>query len=682
MISIDPFYKSQHKPKFGLKGQYGSNNTQLGAYQYVAPTLPRFLKMNIRNRTRQLLEFQAVARTTQRMVYLEPSREDPTEYRIVQDHCVTGGYQSKDYIYNESYALPLVQRILLGMNSSINLTAVPLTHALIVDCDYDGRYYQDTTMFKIFLVDIALQSISSIALQTMNAMRETTKLETQVGATVVSQAQLDRFRLGPDDPPDAPWLFGLTYDGATDYRTLVSLYFPYEDDTPFLETHHDGILPSNEYAWRIRATNESMSVAGYSGYYQGSKESQTNILRYLMDMTGNPIRDFVVNYYVSLSYTKDAWTWIQGLVILTVGIALNIAVMTTVFKRKMYLPDVFPTIKRHIHVRAVLLVLAFITDGFWTICEWALTAGERPGDLLVLFLVWTDVVASALGVGVWPTIPVVAFVVCHAHSDALVLALTSADIEKTVANYFTDAYVQNIVLYSTTGMNQWTRHALDSGDPPPWLVAREFAWFLAPCIGITCSLLLYKLILLAVSKFRGKRDRLQTNDSDNVSVAVSEMSGDARRAVRLLTLPSPSFLFSKDAFQMSRTIVWCAGWLLLDDMLVVYADDLLRVFARVLLGVDFGHIYCCAVEIQESRHVLIPKLIPLPVSELTWRSLVHISIETLWVKKVRDGDEQQGQSMADMSMKLKSKSGRTMANVAVKPRRSNANSVAGLQTTT
>ncbi|CAK4288839.1 unnamed protein product [Aphanomyces euteiches] len=492
MISIDPFYKSQHKPKFGLKGQYGSNNTQLGAYQYVAPTLPRFLKMNIRNRTRQLLEFQAVARTTQRMVYLEPSREDPTEYRIVQDHCVTGGYQSKDYIYNESYALPLVQRILLGMNSSINLTAVPLTHALIVDCDYDGRYYQDTTMFKIFLVDIALQSISSIALQTMNAMRETTKLETQVGATVVSQAQLDRFRLGPDDPPDAPWLFGLTYDGATDYRTLVSLYFPYEDDTPFLETHHDGILPSNEYAWRIRATNESMSVAGYSGYYQGSKESQTNILRYLMDMTGNPIRDFVVNYYVSLSYTKDAWTWIQGLVILTVGIALNIAVMTTVFKRKMYLPDVFPTIKRHIHVRAVLLVLAFITDGFWTICEWALTAG-----------------------------------------DALVLALTSADIEKTVANYFTDAYVQNIVLYSTTGMNQWTRHALDSGDPPPWLVAREFAWFLAPCIGITCSLLLYKLILLAVSKFRGKRDRLQTNDSDNVSVAVSEMSGDARRAVRL-----------------------------------------------------------------------------------------------------------------------------------------------------
>ncbi|KAH9096698.1 hypothetical protein LEN26_017417 [Aphanomyces euteiches] len=294
--------------------------------------------MNIRNRTRQLREFQAVARTTQRMVYLEPSREDPTD---------------KDYIYNESYALPLVQRILLGMNSSINLTAVPLTHALIVDCDYDGRYYQDTTMFKIFLVDVALQSISSIALQTMNAMRETTKLETQVGATVVSQAQLDRFRLGPDDPPDAPWLFGLTYDGATDYRTLVSLYFPYEDDTPFLETHHDGILPSNEYAWCIRATNESMSVAGYSGYYQGSKESQTNILRYLMDMTGNPIRDFVVDYYVSLSYTKDAWTWIQGLVILTIGVrvalttvvALSIALTTS--KSTAHLPDVFPTSKRH-----------------------------------------------------------------------------------------------------------------------------------------------------------------------------------------------------------------------------------------------------------------------------------------------------------------------------------------------
>ncbi|CAK4121340.1 unnamed protein product [Aphanomyces euteiches] len=53
------------------------------------------------------------------------------------------------------------------------------------------------------------------------------------------------------------------------------------------------------------------------------------------------------------AYSKDAWAWVQGLVILTIGVrvgftivvALSIALTTS--KSTAHLPDVFPTSKRH-----------------------------------------------------------------------------------------------------------------------------------------------------------------------------------------------------------------------------------------------------------------------------------------------------------------------------------------------
>ncbi|CAK4433366.1 unnamed protein product, partial [Aphanomyces euteiches] len=426
-----------------LQVLYGVHATERGGNYYYASTIPRFIHMNILNQTRKLHELQ-----DQRVLYVEPSDTDPTDYFIVPDNCISLGYQFSDILYNESYVIPLIQRILDGLNTSINLTATPMTHSLLADCDYSGRHFQDTTMFKVFLVDSSLTLMWSIAMQTMAAMREMTRLEAAVGAAIVSQAEFAKFGVGPDDPPDAPWSFGLTYDGTSNYRTLVSINFPYEVDTPFFETYHDDILPSNEYAWRIQSTNESLTIAGHTGYYRGSKNSQTNNVRFLIAMSGNPIRDFVVDVFPAMPFTKDSWAWIQGLVIMTIGVrigftiavAFDIAVTTMIAQREFRLPDVFATIKQQLHLRAVLVLLAFVGDDFWSLQEWALTAGYNRynllpmfivkdnirSDFLILFLVWTDVVASILHVGIWPAIPVVVYMVCYSYSETLVVSLTSS----------------------------------------------------------------------------------------------------------------------------------------------------------------------------------------------------------------------------------------------------------------
>jgi hypothetical protein len=251
-----------------LQTLFGSDDTKIGSYQYDALTVPRFLKQHIQNRTRQEVEVATAAAALHRIMYIEPTVDDPSGYDIAYTNCTSlGGYQDSDRLYADWHMLPLLQRMLDGMNSSVDLFATPMTHIVWIDCDYNGRLYQDTSMFKAYMVDVQVTKMTSFSLQTMNALRQSTHMEVQVGAVIVSTATLSRFSLRPDDPSD-DWLYhGLAYAGPSEYHTLVSLDFPYEKDMPFVDTYHDGILATNQWSWRIKTTNESLVINGYSGKY-------------------------------------------------------------------------------------------------------------------------------------------------------------------------------------------------------------------------------------------------------------------------------------------------------------------------------------------------------------------------------------------------------------------------------
>ncbi|CAK4276101.1 unnamed protein product [Aphanomyces euteiches] len=441
------------------------------------------------NRSRQLGELQ-----DGRILYLEPDETDPTDYAVVRDQCVRLGYRDSDSMFNESYALPLVQRILDGMNASIDLSATPPTHVLLVDCDYTGRHYEDLTMLKIFLVDVGLHDMWSFALQTTTGVHERTHLETHLGAVIVAHAELRRFRLGADDDPD---LYGLAYDGTTDYYTLVALHFPYEAHVPFVEMAR--VSPTDEFTWRIQSTNESIVYQMYAGYYRGM--------------------------------------------------------------------------------------------------------------------------------------------------DELVQALTSSQVEQDVADYTMQSYMQQSVVFSSFGMNMWTRYELVAGDPPTWFVAREFVWLIAPCVGITCGLVLYKAALVMLHKLTGGRQyQVQTSDVDDICVPFQHMASvegvplvfvdnflpwlDGLPTRGLMTHAPPLFLLTKDSFQMSRSHLWSSGWLILDDKYLLLNGRLAK--RRRMTDEDD----------EDGRCLLVPQLVALPVSELTWRSLLRMSVDNLWVKKEKPGEGQ------------------------------------------
>ncbi|CAK4101381.1 unnamed protein product [Aphanomyces euteiches] len=49
--------------------------------------------------------------------------------------------------------------------------------------------------------------------------------------------------------------------------------------------------------------------------------------------------------------------------------------------------------------------------------------------------------------------------------------------------------------------------------------------------------------------------------------------------------------------------------------------------------------YCCSIRTLDSRRTLVPQLMPMPVAELSWRTLLRVSVDALWVKKLAHGDQ-------------------------------------------
>ena len=410
------------------------------------------------------------------------------------------------------------------------------------------------------------------------------------------------------------------------------------------------------------------------GYYRNSDNDQVNYIRYVIAMSGNPVRDFVVDLFVSLGHTKDSWAWVQGLVILTLSgirIAFTILVAIIVSMRfflatkSIWFPDVFTTIKRHIRIRSFLLVFALVIDRFWSLEEYVLTTAfvrynllpmfvlgaNVRSDFLTLFIVWTDLWATALGLSLPPFVPVVLYLVCFGYSNDVVQGLTSNAIEKDVLAYVTELYTRNLVDFTETGMNLWTYFALDDATPEQWFMLREFAWFFAPCIGIVAVLIVWKGALLGHKHCCDKRSRrikvYQATGAGTYTASAMELaslpgipehfldhflpSEDGLPVAGLVTKRLQPIHMGPDSFQIDHEFLWGAGWVVLHGVYVVRQDDLPRIFTNVIFRASIFKVYCCLLATRPgppSRVILEPELTTLPYWNLSWRNLSHLSLRS------------------------------------------------------
>jgi hypothetical protein len=272
-------------------------------------------------------------------------------------------------------------------------------------------------------------------------------------------------------------------------------------------------------------------------------------------------------------------------------------------------------------------------------------------DFLALFLTWTDLVASFLNVSIPPVIPVTTFLLSYSYSEVLVATFASESMQTAVQELANAMYVRNLVSHSPTGMNLWTRYRLTTEEPPFWFVATQLMWFIVPCVGITAFLVVCKVVSVAVWGLNGV-----PFDASDVNVPAEKLrtvttvplnfldhflpESDRMRGV--MAVRPAAFRFDKDAFEVDRSNLWLAGWIIFDKQFLVCVDDLPNIFLNVMANATLVKIYCCSVVTDGStgRQFLKPRLIPLRTSDVTLWSLAWLRLNTLWVKTVKAGGNQ------------------------------------------
>ncbi|OQS05131.1 hypothetical protein THRCLA_02687 [Thraustotheca clavata] len=198
----------------------------------------------------------------------------------------------------------------------------------------------------------------------------------------------------------------------------------------------ESILPTNQWFARVLSTNETLII---NRYFRDSDNAQSNYIRYLINMSGNPVRDFTIG---TCHWGIVSWACVQGINILTLGIRIGFILCAAyivscryfISTKHLWFPDVFPTIRQHIHIRSYLLIAAFVIDRFWALEErvfsvafirysllplFILGANIRS-NFLTLFLVWTDMWSSWLNLSVLPIVPTMLYILCYNNHDWII----------------------------------------------------------------------------------------------------------------------------------------------------------------------------------------------------------------------------------------------------------------------
>ncbi|RHY54035.1 hypothetical protein DYB30_008133 [Aphanomyces astaci] len=411
-------------------------------------------------------------------------------------------------------------------------------------------------------------------------------------------------------------------------------------------------------------------------------------------MDATPVRDFAIDNFQAQGHSKDSRTWMHALGIVTVGLRIGFPVgvshhmaAMSLWGPQFWLPDVCGIVKRQLRLRALLIFVTVFADRFWIVQEWALTAGYRRYDLepmigsddvvlsdsFVTFLVLTDVIATAMHVAVVPIVPVLLFILCYTQREMLVQALTS-DMEPDVASYMNDVYMRNLLTYSPTTMDIWTRYPLEAmDDPAMWFVMREYVWFFAACVVMAVGLALVKLVHVLVrslsttvtpsGRMPSTRDlepcKIIDNKSNTLQFLAPFIPPRALGQWGVVSVPPSSAdddtmlgvpQYHNSEFQLDRSSIWTAGWVLVGRRHLVRIDDLPNLFVNSVMATSsIVKVYGCAVDEDNTkpnvhalprppRLFLNPRLVPLPPTTISLRHLRHLSVDVLWVREISVGD--------------------------------------------
>ncbi|RHY50156.1 hypothetical protein DYB30_010869 [Aphanomyces astaci] len=402
-----------------------------------------------------------------------------------------------DYLYKPSY-LHDVLKYALAAYPSWNLT----NHWVVLDCGYEGRKFEDTTVLMLYLVDRQVQTFSTFMLQVLSIHRPAKQRRTSGGVAMFTTMALA----------------SMTVDGVTvkssqpaTYETAMGFLFPYEWEA-FEPIALDSLVPPDgQWHARIIATNEAFVFSGTTGIYRRGPDIQASFNYFYWDLPSDPITFASTIQFQGVKVFKDTWGWFRCF--LGVGIGFNIAINTGVAFLVMYnmymftgvfwVPDIYPSIQSRASIRALLLLLDCIMNGWWYPHQWAVNQGSvrnkwggtldfneiSRADGLMVVLATTFVAANALRVRVQLVTVVMIYALCYYLRQDLIKAMGVC--VTRVTPFIKQNYFENILPTGHGAMDLWAYH--ENENTNFWLIANECTYLIVAIGASILYVVLFKL---------------------------------------------------------------------------------------------------------------------------------------------------------------------------------------------
>ncbi|RHY29803.1 hypothetical protein DYB32_005800 [Aphanomyces invadans] len=387
-----------------------------------------------------------------------------------------------DYLYKPSY-LHNVLKYALAEFPSWNLTDL----WVVFDCSYEGRQVDDTTVVKVFLVDSNVESFSTLMLQVLSIHRPAKQRRTSGGVAMFTSTPVASMEV----------VDGLVTSSATArYDVAMGFLFPYEW-APFEPIELESLVPPDgQWHATIVSTNEAFVFAGTTGIFRRSPDIQASFNYFYWDLPPDPIAFAVTIQFQGVKVFKDSWGWFRCF--LGVGIGFNIAINTVVailvmcnmwtMDGVLWVPDIYPSIQSRASIRASLLLVDCVLNGWWYPHQWAVNQGSvrnkwggtlafneiSRADGLMVVLATTYVVASTLRVRVPLVTVVLIYALCYSFRQSLIqeIGLCVA----RVTPFIKHNYFDNILPTGNGAMDLWAYH--ENYESNFWLIANECTYLI------------------------------------------------------------------------------------------------------------------------------------------------------------------------------------------------------------
>ncbi|OQR88815.1 hypothetical protein THRCLA_10080 [Thraustotheca clavata] len=157
-------------------------------------------------------------------------------------------------------------------------------HYVIVDCQYDGSLFNDTTALKVHLLDPLQINLTTIFLQTMTLVRPAKFMTEASGLENVMIASMRKMTFKDDV---------LHSTQLVKYHHLLGIEFPYMIN-PFEPIQLLNPISSVDSTWEaiIAKSDEFVKIIGTDGVYRESPQMQENYGHYNWILSKNPV-DFI-----------------------------------------------------------------------------------------------------------------------------------------------------------------------------------------------------------------------------------------------------------------------------------------------------------------------------------------------------------------------------------------------------